>query len=465
MIDDSLVVPSGFEKFIEKRKKSHNLIIKTKDNYRCTNCNSMFKSNKKVNQICKCPKCKRNYQVKMCNLKHYVFKEDLAIFDKVNDYYIERVFELRSDFDGNGFKTIYFEWGRKIYNNDFRLLHEIMNDNVIGTIGGYYISYRAGSFNSNWKISESYYNPIRYVDEFIYYPGNIKSILQKIDKYKYSQIWTLLANVDIPCDLIYLLKNYNYSIELLIKMKLFNLALNPKTFSFGKTFEQRFFGLSKEYLPFIKKHNLTVRQLETLSILKEKDIGLIKIASEINNLRDLVEFIDVKKAIKLTNLNEHNSYEYSDYLSMLTIMKVDLKNKNIAYPKNIKKAHDEVLQQFETRKDTLIKEAIKEKAEKLKQFIYQDSKYIVFPVRSIEMLEDESSQQHNCVRTYADKIAKNDCDIYFMRFLKNQNKSLVTVEVQSGKIVQKRTKNNMSTTKEQDEFLKIWENKILKQIN
>ena len=92
---------------------------------------------------------------------------------------------------------------------------------------------------------------------------------------------------------------------------------------------------------------------------------------------------------------------------------------------------------------------------------FENKKYIIIPAKSISALIDESKQQNNCVRTYAERIAKNECDIYFMRFISSQDKSLVTVEVRNNKIVQKRTKNNEKTSKEQDKFLNLWERKIL----
>jgi len=49
-----------------------------------------------------------------------------------------------------------------------------------------------------------------------------------------------------------------------------------------------------------------------------------------------------------------------------------------------------------------------------------------------------------------------------MRELTDINHSLVTVEVRNKKVVQKRTKNNEITSKEQDKFLKEWEQKILR---
>ena len=42
-----------------------------------------------------------------------------------------------------------------------------------------------------------------------------------------------------------------------------------------------------------------------------------------------------------------------------------------------------------------------------------------------------------------------------------QEKSLVTVEVKNKKVIQKRTKFNKNTTKEQDIFLKQWEGRLV----
>lgn len=92
---------------------------------------------------------------------------------------------------------------------------------------------------------------------------------------------------------------------------------------------------------------------------------------------------------------------------------------------------------------------------------FKDNKYIIFPAKDFESLVDESSQQNNCVRTYAERIADGECDIYFMRLVKNIEHSLVTVEVKENKVVQKRTKNNQVTSEEQNKFLKKWEKKIL----
>lgn len=459
-IDNELKTPSRWLNFVNKQRVYHNLIIKKKDKYTCTNCKHIFPSDKKVNEECKCPNCKNTYLVKLDRLKNYTFKDQLAIFDKVDNYYIERIFQLESHYHNGHINHYCFEWGRNIYDEYFSCLFQIMNDNTVGTISGYWISYRE-NFNSNWKYTDSYYSPIAYYDEFIYYPYNLKELLENDPNYKYSQLWELVKHVGY-CNLTYLLKNYNQSIEILTKMKLYKLALNPKTFLFKNTFEERFLGLSKDYLPFIRKYNLSLNELEVLSALKEKNINLIRMISKLDNFRDLSQIINFKKAFKLTDLNSDNCREYNDYLTMIKTMKFDMKNSRYIYPKHIKEAHDRVEREYEVVKDSIICEAIKTRHDELSKYAFSNNKYIIFPADSIESLEDESQQQCNCVRTYSERIAKGSCDIYFMRLVNNKSKSLVTVEVKNSEIVQKRTKNNHQTTLEQDKFLDMWERKILK---
>ena len=158
---------------------------------------------------------------------------------------------------------------------------------------------------------------------------------------------------------------------------------------------------------------------------------------------------------------QKDDVKYLDYLSMAKQQKMDLKDKSILYPKKLKEKHDDLQHQIRVKKDKNINKLIKKRYEQIKKNEFQNSKYVVYPVKSIEELIDESSQQNNCVKTYAERIAMKKCDIYFMRLLANTKKSLVTIEVRDNKIVQKRTKNNEITTKEQDKFLNIWEKKML----
>ena len=113
--------------------------------------------------------------------------------------------------------------------------------------------------------------------------------------------------------------------------------------------------------------------------------------------------VNFVKAFKLTDLCVLNSHEYIDYLKFARELGFDLKDKNILYPKNIKIAHDNLLKQIEINKNKRIDAKIVKVAKKISSTQYKSRKYIIFPANSYKSLLDESKQQNNCVRTYAEK--------------------------------------------------------------
>lgn len=458
-IDNNLSLPADWNSFIKEKLINNRLIIKTKKNYKCGNCNYIFDSEIKVNEYCKCPNCKNSYLVKSNRLTYHEFRDDLAILDKYDNYYIVRAFRLITEFKDNDYHYYNFEYGRKIYNKKFELIEEIINDNVVGNIGGWYISYREDN-SKNWK----YFNTWRYSlpDKFMYYPYNLKEILSDREDLKYSMLWELAKYVS--CDLIYLINNYSQSIELLTKLKLYNLALCPNTFQNKKTFEDRFMGLTKDYIPFIQEFNLDIDELIALSYLKIKDINYIRRLKYLDkdNLEYLKKNVNLKILLDKTDFGlKSRFHEYKDYLILAKKLKLNLKDKKILYPKNITKAHDKLLNEYEQKKDKILNNKIKKRFKELENNTFQNNKYIIFPAKDMNALIEESSQQNNCVRTYAERIADGECDIYFMRLIKDQTHSLVTVEVKNSKIAQKRIKNNGITTKAQDKFLNLWEQVVL----
>ena len=154
-------------------------------------------------------------------------------------------------------------------------------------------------------------------------------------------------------------------------------------------------------------------------------------------------------------------YIYKDYLRFAKALGYDLKNNRYAFPKNLKEEHDKLEKQYKIQSEKLIKEAILKRGKELSKNEYRNKKFIILPAKSLKAMQDESKQQSNCVRTYAEKYAEGQCDIYFMRDIKTPRKSLVTVEVKNNKVVQSRIKYNSSPDEKQLKFLNEWENKVL----
>ena len=138
-----------------------------------------------------------------------------------------------------------------------------------------------------------------------------------------------------------------------------------------------------------------------------------------------------------------------------------MKDKKILYPKDLMKEHDKVMDLIEVVKNEANDRLIKERLETLNKNIYQNDKYIVYPASSSESLIRESRLQHNCVKSYINRYALAETDIYLMREISDVDKPLVTVEVKDKDIVQARIKYNDDPNEEQLKFLDLWKTKIL----
>lgn len=110
--------PDKWDEFVSKQEVKQNLLIKKGNECVCTNCKHIFKSKKKVKQKDKCPNCKNTYLIKKSNLKNFIFLDDLAFLDRVNDKFVLRIFELRSSYNNftkdYGFNRSIVEYARII---------------------------------------------------------------------------------------------------------------------------------------------------------------------------------------------------------------------------------------------------------------------------------------------------------------------------------------------------------------
>lgn len=465
-------LPKGWNEFIKKQEKHHNLVIKSsKNKCFCTNCHHHFISSKKIKEEVKCPNCHNKYLIKRSNLRYYEFKDYFSILDRVNDTFVIRYFELKTILDAmHETHSSVVEFAREIPTNNY-YRDVFVNEKVSRCQCHIYINHSNFYETNKWR---EYTRNYSIIDYSIVFPNNIKSLL-KDTEYKYSYIWDIAKN-STYIDLLELLKNKNdYAInriELLAKMKLYNLALKANEFSSHGSF-QNIFGVSKDYYPFMKRYNITYTQLKILRLLKEKDINKIRYLGKfvnygesISDLEEISKYISLNRFIKYAKMHRGKvkTYLYKDYLRFAKVLGFDLKNNKYAFPKNLRKEHDKLEKQYEIQSKTLINKAIIKRGKELSANKYQNNTFIILPARNLKDLQDESKQQNNCVRTYAEKYAIGTCDIYFMRLTDKPKKSLVTIEVRNNKVVQSRIKNNHNPNEKQLQFLQKWEQNILKEV-
>ena len=84
---------------------------------------------------------------------------------------------------------------------------------------------------------------------------------------------------------------------------------------------------------------------------------------------------------------------------------------------------------------------------------YKGKAYSIVEPTELGDVLAEAQAMHNCVASYVDRIIAGTTHIVFMRANTNLDESLVTVEVKKGHICQAYQMNNVSITKEQNDFL------------
>lgn len=293
--------------------------------------------------------------------------------------------------------------------------------------------------------------------------------LLKNTLYKYSFIWDNLALKSKRLNLyklVYLplyFRNYEY----LVKYKLYNLTNFADELEYKGNFENTF-GISKDYLKFMIKNNITYHELEILRMIKVKNIKILKELKDYSYvLKDLyndfkIDILKIKKYFNSNNYRYDYLWEYYDYLKMAKDIGFNLKDKRVLFSKNLINKHNELLLDYKLKEDESINERIIEISKKLMNKSYEDNNYVIRPFESLESLFKESSEQNNCVRTYAESYANKECELYYLRDKLNIDKSLVTIEVRDNLVVQARIKNNKLPSKKLMNVINKWESIINK---
>lgn len=154
--------------------------------------------------------------------------------------------------------------------------------------------------------------------------------------------------------------------------------------------------------------------------------------------------------------------EYRDYIEMCLKLEYDMGNNSVLYPADLQKAHDRVQGRVKARADAQLRRDFETAIQAISQHLdYEsDGMRIVLPA-SMEDLEAEGNALQHCVASYAERVAKHECVILFLRQCSNPNKPFFTVEIRNRKAVQVRGMKNCSATPEVQAFMAQWERRVL----
>lgn len=168
------------------------------------------------------------------------------------------------------------------------------------------------------------------------------------------------------------------------------------------------------------------------------------------NAKALLLYLDHLKTFEALDDMYWLLREIEDYARMMK----QISPKFDKYPKHFLTTHKIASRNYNRLKQQFDEEKFKNGINLEMEHTFGDFCFI-YP-KCIQDIKDESVQMSNCVSSYVQKVIDKQCDILFLRYKDSPDKSLVTIEVRNGKIVQALQRYNHPLTREQQEAVDKW---------
>lgn len=316
----------------------------------------------------------------------------------------------------------------------------------------------------NLEFTRTIYGGYCRTDNRIYYLNSENEILEmlKKTKYRYSGFE---YNQFSYSDLFKYLAIYERhpAAEMISKIGLgYLLDQDLRVIRWSKK-QLNILGIKKDEVEILKKlriplkdfhknasyiHKLKIKNdLEYNALIRLLEVSKIKY-SDLNVSRYSLDYFIKNKNISIYEMKDY--YRFCEELGLLM-------NHDNKFPENIKEAHDELMIKIETKKSVEKEQMIRKRVNnELFKFRYADEKFIITPANSIVDLIDESVKLKHCVRTYYDKYANGETNIFLIRERENANQPFYTLELVAGEIVQVRGYKNHDPSIDVKEFVNRW---------
>ena len=173
-------------------------------------------------------------------------------------------------------------------------------------------------------------------------------------------------------------------------------------------------------------------------------------------LPQMLRYASLKKINDyLAASQQRNIWDLRDLWGMLDTLGANMTENKTLFPRNLEKAHDEAIAQYNKRKDELASKKLERVAGELqKEFGFTFGGLMIVVPHGIKALQDEGKALNHCVRTYGERMARGETVILFVRKVEEPETSYFTMEVRDGKIIQLRGKNNCAPKEDVRKFEK-----------
>ena len=255
---------------------------------------------------------------------------------------------------------------------------------------------------------------------------------------------------------------YPSQMEMLLKLgwdgivrdMLFNRRKNAAIFDWDAKDPKKAWKISKEMMRVAQCHDFNHYPGVLREWLKWKKVD-DRITIEDMKLRAWLEMTkklpvkvnayELLKYCKKLPPVDRKSWLYKDYIEMAWMCERNLTVPNVLYPKNLRAAHDDLLEESrlkekrlrEAKEEAMQKKAWENLSERSAKYNFAYGEYFVRVALSGAEVRKEGEDLVHCVGGYAERHLANKLTILFIRRLDDPNKALYTVEVSSGgRIVQ-----------------------------
>ena len=319
--------------------------------------------------------------------------------------------------------------------------------------------------------------------------------------WKYSQLESY-AHTVAQLETISYLKAYARwpMIEYLVKLKLYRLVTDivyrVSAYSVSKTLNlegktlKAVLGIDRSQLPLLQEVDPGIMQLRMIrSIIdagEKPNVDMLKWCADnaiesTSIITELLAYMSMHKLCRYADA-QYTIYgasaqyryrrgyysmsnllaDYRDYLHMCEQLQYDTKNSFVLFPRRLKMAHDQAVQALNDKHTAEQEQAIADSFEMLKRrYQFRGKKMMIVPPRTAKDLVDEGTALHHCVGQYVKKVAQNKCVILFVRKVSEPDKSLCTIEVRDGQVVQARCFGNQEPPAPITAFIEQWKRRVL----
>jgi hypothetical protein len=238
---------------------------------------------------------------------------------------------------------------------------------------------------------------------------------------------------------------------------------NPDAYLLAYNLMQEYVSLTDSDIYNILSHESSIKEYygeRTWDYRWVKISTFNKLMQDFNyNAKSLLMYIDNLKTYEAIDDMGYLINEIYDYASMMH----RISHKFDKYPKHFLTTHKIASRNYNRLKEQFVEEDFKKRIDDGMEKVFGDYCFI-YP-RCTQDIKDEAVQQNNCVASYIKKVIDGESHILFLRKKEQPDKSLVTIEVRNGKIVQAKQRFNDPVDSEQQEAIDKWNKWYANKIN